>query len=491
MVDVAHHGHDRRARQRLGLLRRHVLVGEGFRIVQRGNHRAVAHFLHDDHRGVLVQRLVDGRHLAQLHQLLDDFRRLDGHLVRQLGDRDGLGHVHFEHARLDRRGLHAFFLAATVIAATPARAAAPVAAADAAAGIAAGLDFLLLGGVAGPARGELGRLDFLARAGRRGAGCARRGRTGRRCGRLVQRALDACGLGFRRRLLGRLVRHQHAGRRIHHGANGFGLGQRLAAALVEVLGARGFLVGTGLRFGGRLGLGVFLDLGGSGFGGGLAVGHGRGFLGRFGRAFGHGGGSLLSGCLGTRGAGGLLGLLGALGLLALARFGFLAQAALLDQLFLLAADQLGLAARLFLAARELGLVDARRGGLGNGRRRSVGDRLHRLGRGRMSLVALDEGALLAHLDLDRARTAGGVGLLDLGGRLLGQRDLLALGVDRAVAGLQEAEQALLVGLGERVGDGSLGHARALELVKQDFGRLLELVRELGDSGTGHIAFVPP
>jgi hypothetical protein len=37
----------------------------------------VAHFFHHDHRGVLVQRLVDGDHLAQLHQLLDDLGGLD------------------------------------------------------------------------------------------------------------------------------------------------------------------------------------------------------------------------------------------------------------------------------------------------------------------------------------------------------------------------------------------------------------------------------
>ena len=274
-----------------------------------------------------------------------------------------------------------------------------------------------------------------APAGRRGgAGRARRSGAGRRRGRLVQRALDA-GLGFHDRLFGRLVRHQHACRCVHHGADGFRLGQGLAAALVEVLGARGFLVGTGLRFGGGLGLGVFLDLCGGRLGSCLAVGHRRGFLGGFRCTFGHGGGlfrSLLAGGLGL-----LLGLFGELGLLAFARFGFFAQATLLDQFFFLAADQFGLAARLFLAAGEFGFIDARRGrGLGHF------GLLHRLGRGRMPLIALDEGALLAHFDLDRAGAAGGVGLLDLAGRLLGQRDLLALGIDRAVAGLQETEQAL-------------------------------------------------
>ena len=52
---------------------------------------------------------------------------------------------------------------------------------------------------------------------------------------------------------------------------------------------------------------------------------------------------------------------------ALARFGFFAQAALFGQLFFLAADQLGLAARFFLAAREFGVVDRR----GAARRRQL------------------------------------------------------------------------------------------------------------------------
>ena len=180
----------------------------------------------------------------------------------------------------------------------------------------------------------------------------------------------------------------------------------------------------------------------------------------------------------------LLGLFGALGLLAFARLGFFAHAALLDQFFFLAADQLGLAARFFLAAGQFGFVDVRRGGRGAPARRGSAP----LGAAGAAFVALDEGALLAHFHLDGARAAGGVGLLDLAGRLLDQRDLLALGLDRAVAGLQEAEQALLVGLGERIGRRGLGHACALELVKQGFGSLLEFVRELGDGGAGHMWF---
>ena len=73
MVDVAHDGDHRRARQLLGVVRgRGFLFGEGFRVVQLGGQRLVAHFLDDDHRRLLVELLVDGDHLAQLHQLLDD-----------------------------------------------------------------------------------------------------------------------------------------------------------------------------------------------------------------------------------------------------------------------------------------------------------------------------------------------------------------------------------------------------------------------------------
>jgi uncharacterized membrane-anchored protein len=39
-----------------------VFLEEGFGIVQLGGERLVAHFLDHDHRGVLVQRLVDGDH---------------------------------------------------------------------------------------------------------------------------------------------------------------------------------------------------------------------------------------------------------------------------------------------------------------------------------------------------------------------------------------------------------------------------------------------
>ena len=50
----------------------------------------VPEFLDHQHGGLLVQGLVDRRHDADVHQHLDDFGRLDGHLGGQFRHRDGL-----------------------------------------------------------------------------------------------------------------------------------------------------------------------------------------------------------------------------------------------------------------------------------------------------------------------------------------------------------------------------------------------------------------
>src|SRR5690606_11811360 len=114
------------------------------------------------------------------------------------------------------------------------RTTAPVAAA-ARAGVAAGLDFFLLGGVVFPGRRQVLRLDFFLGTHGRGRGGARR-RLGGRARGLVQRALEAgFGLGGRRRL-GLLGHHGARGRR-HHGADVRGLGFGLAAALLQFGGA--------------------------------------------------------------------------------------------------------------------------------------------------------------------------------------------------------------------------------------------------------------
>jgi hypothetical protein len=111
-------------------------------------------------------------------------------------------------------------------------------------------------------------------------------------------------------------------------------------------------------------------------------------------------------------------------------------------------------------------------------------RLGRLGHG-LGLVDLHEGALLAHLHLDRARLAGRVRLLDLRRLLAREGDLLLL-VLLAVHFLQIVEQARLVQLGDRVLTGALLHAGRVQLLEQQRHRQLQLVGELGDVRLGHL-----
>ena len=248
MVHVAHDRDHRGAGHRFGGMRRSFLFREGLRIVQSGHDGFVTHFFHHDHGSVLVQRLVDGDHLPQLHQVLDDLGSLDRHLVRQFGHGDGFGHVHFDDPVLDRLcGLRCLF---TVTLTSPLGATAPTVAAHTGTGIATRLDFFFLGIVIGPARRQLGALDFLAIFA--GGGGRRTGRPWRRpsrCGGLVQRALD--GLGFHRLggLFG-LLGHQNTLGRTHHGANGFCFGQGLAPAVFQIFGAHSVFFGRSFGRGG-------------------------------------------------------------------------------------------------------------------------------------------------------------------------------------------------------------------------------------------------
>src|SRR5690606_22704568 len=64
----------------------------------------------------LVEHLVDGDHLAQLHQMLDDLSSLDCHLVRQIGHCNGFRHVNFTRDEFLHLRLATLLLSVTVAA---------------------------------------------------------------------------------------------------------------------------------------------------------------------------------------------------------------------------------------------------------------------------------------------------------------------------------------------------------------------------------------
>ncbi len=302
------------------------------------------------------------------------------------------------------------------------------------AGIAAGLERALLGGILGPARSELARLDLLDAAAllvvlldlaRLGVGLG---------GRLVQGAFRA----------GRL---EHLLRGGHHRLDRRDL--RFDLATGAVLRQARFIGGLdGCRL-----LGVSAR----------PVGLGCNRL-RFDR-------DSLRFRLGSR------------FLLALLLFHQIALCALgaLARFRHLACDQLGGTARLFFTLGALRGVDDRDRGL----------RGRRFGLGRGALVALHEDALLAHLDLDRARLAGAVGLLDRRRLLARDRDLLLLdAVAGAMGAPQRIEQASLVFLAEVVAVGRLAHAGSAQLLEQPIGREMQLRRKLGHCSACHILCFP-
>src|SRR5450759_906714 len=142
-----------------------------------------------------------------------------------------------------------------------------------------------------------------------------------------------------------------------------------------------------------------------------------------------------------------------------------------DSFFLLLRRQRRCRPRLFRARR-----DFRRSNNRLRRRRFLG-----CGRG-FGAVTLDENALLAHLDLDRACAPGAVGGLDLGRRFARQRDLF-LRCQAAVLLAQIVQQTGLVLLGELVALLLAGNARGGELLQQrarghfHFGRELLYCRQ--------------
>ena len=84
VIDVAHHGDHRRPRDHLaddGLFGL-ALFDRGFD-VEGDVLDAVAELVGDQRRGVDVEHLVERRHHAEVHQLLDDLAGLDAHVARR------------------------------------------------------------------------------------------------------------------------------------------------------------------------------------------------------------------------------------------------------------------------------------------------------------------------------------------------------------------------------------------------------------------------
>ena len=94
VVDVAHHGHDRRARLGIGGIvddveQAFLDVGGGHAL------DGVAHFLGDQLRGIGIDHVGDLVHRALLHQQADDVDRALGHAVGEFLDVDGFRDHHF------------------------------------------------------------------------------------------------------------------------------------------------------------------------------------------------------------------------------------------------------------------------------------------------------------------------------------------------------------------------------------------------------------
>ena len=287
--------------------------------------------------------------------------------------------MHLDDASLNWCGLHRGVITTAITATT--RAATPTVAAYATTGITAGFDFFLLGLLIRPARRQLGAFDFLAVFGN---SCAcRLGCSCRAGSRLVQSAFN--GFAVSNRCLNglwRFFRNKHLFGCTHHGANRFCFSQSGAPAGIEVFGfGRIFF---GLRFG---------------IGFALGDGFSRSDRGSFRICISRSNGRRLLQCF------------------AIFVFLDLAQATLFCQLFFLSADKFSLATGFFFATRKFSLVK-------NWCNNNWFSRFLKISR--LAFITFDEGAFLAHFNLNGAGFTGGVSLFDLAGGLFHQGDFFAL-----------------------------------------------------------------
>ena len=101
VIDMAHDRDHWGPRDRIDLIAVLGLQGIFQRVLVERLGR-VAHLLDHQHCRVLIERLVDGRHDAHVHQRLDHLAAFHRHLLREFGNGDRLGDRHFALNRLRR-----------------------------------------------------------------------------------------------------------------------------------------------------------------------------------------------------------------------------------------------------------------------------------------------------------------------------------------------------------------------------------------------------
>ena len=104
MIHVTHNGHDRRTWEQFHIGVLFMFIQERIRIIQFRRKGFVTQLFYHNHRGVLVEYLVDRDHLPHFHQTFDDFGSFDRHFVRQIGHGNGFRHVNLVNHRLGRSG---------------------------------------------------------------------------------------------------------------------------------------------------------------------------------------------------------------------------------------------------------------------------------------------------------------------------------------------------------------------------------------------------
>ena len=101
VVDVAHdgdHGRTRRHLEGTGLAALQIVLDDIFL----AQHRRMAHLLDHQHGRILLDHLIDRRHDAHVHHDLDDFGRLDRHLLGKFGHGHRLADRDLAHDALRR-----------------------------------------------------------------------------------------------------------------------------------------------------------------------------------------------------------------------------------------------------------------------------------------------------------------------------------------------------------------------------------------------------